>query len=315
MDAPGQLSPTQQRVLEQLRREREPVVFDQGFVDQLVARAHEAMLRCSERLGGERLFVSKGFLLNVLGCETRHLEPDVFAWTPLTARGFVAHKAIELGVHWHGEPVPEVLVDEAIARLSDDPTQRGDWIAGLSDSDRAELRCAAVERVTQFLQDFPPVPGRFHPVYEARTRWTCGCVELSGKTDLVIGRPDGRASTKLIVDFKSGRPNAHHREDLRFYALLETLARQVPPRRLVTYYLESAVADAEDVTEAVLEASLARLIGAVERHVELVIDARPPQKRTGVSCRWCHVLARCDEGRAHLAMLDDDGSQGFDDPD
>ncbi|MGD9998810.1 MAG: PD-(D/E)XK nuclease family protein [Ilumatobacteraceae bacterium] len=315
MDAPAQLTPTQQRVLEHLRRDPEPTVFDEAFVADLVGRADEAMAHCSQRLGGERLFVSKAFLVNVLGCETRHLEPDSFAWTPLAARGFVAHKAIELGVHWQGEPVPEVLVDEAIARLADDASQRGDWVAGLSDSDRAELRCVAVERVTQFLQDFPPVPGRFHPVYEARTRWTSGCIELSGKTDLVIGRPDGRASTKLIVDFKSGRPSAHHRDDLRFYALLETLVRRVPPRRLVTYYLESAVADAEVVTEAVLESALARLIDAVERHVDLVVDQRPPQKRTGPSCRWCHVLAACSEGRAHLAMIDDDGSQGFDDAD
>jgi hypothetical protein len=315
VDAPAQLTPTQQRLLEQLRRDPEPTVFDEDFVDGLVTRADEAMAHSSERLGGERLFVSKAFLVNALGCETRHLEPDRFEWTPIAARGFVAHKAIELGVHWQGEAVPETLVDEAIARLADDESSRGDWVAGLSDSDRAELRCFAVERVTQFLQDFPPVPGRFHPVYEARTRWTSGCIELSGKTDLVIGRPEGRASTKLIVDFKSGRPSAHHRDDLRFYALLETLVRRVPPRRLVTYYLESAAADAEIVTEAVLEAALARLIDAVERHVELVVDRRPPRKRTGPTCRWCHVLAQCAEGRAHLAVIDDDGSQGFDDPD
>ena len=315
MEAPAELSPTQLRLLDQLRR-ADPVVFDEGFVEDLVARAHDAMLHCSQRLGGERLVVSKGFLVNVLGCEARHLEPDTFAWSPITARGFVSHKAIEMGAHWAGEPVPEVLVDEAIARLADDASQRGDFVAGLTDGDRAELRAFAVERVTRFLQDFPPVPARSQPVFEARTRWTPpGCIELVGKTDLVIGKPDGRVSTKLIVDFKTGWRTVHHRDDLRFYALLETLARRVPPRRLVTFYLDAAEADVEDVTEGSLEAAFARLVGGIERHIELTIDRRLALKRTGSMCRWCSALPRCDEGRAHLAGIDDVGSQGFDDPD
>ncbi|MCU1361620.1 MAG: hypothetical protein JWN99_2909 [Ilumatobacteraceae bacterium] len=316
MEAPTELSPTQLRLLDQLRRDPTPLVFDDGFIDDLLARAHDAMAHCSERLGGERLVVSKGFLVNALGCETRHLQPDSFSWSPATAKGFVSHKAIELGAHWPGEPVPEVLVDEAIARLGDDASQRGDFVAGLTDGDRAELRGFAVDRVTRFLQDFPPIPARSQPVYEARTRWSPpGCIELVGKTDLVIGKPDGRISTRLIVDFKTGWRSVHHRDDLRFYALLETVVRRVPPRRLVTYYLDAAEADVEDISEGVLEAALARLVGGIERHVELVIERRAPKKTTGSSCRWCPALPNCDEGRAHLSGVDDIGSQGFDDPD
>lgn len=316
VETPVELSPTQQRLLDQLRRDTTPLVFDPDFVDDLVGRAHDAMAHCSERLGGERLVVSKGFLANVLGCEARHLEPDSFSWSPATAKGFVAHKAIELGAHWPGEPIPEQLVDEAIARLADDASQRGDFVAGLSDADRAELRSFAVDRVTRYLQDFPPIPARSQPVYEARTRWSpAGCVELVGKTDLVIGKPAGRESTRLIIDFKTGWRSLHHRDDLRFYALLETVVRRVPPRKLVTYYLDAAEADVEDVTEGVLESALARLVGGVERHAELVVDQRTAVKRPGGSCRWCTALPTCTEGRNHLAGIDDDGGQGFDDPD
>jgi hypothetical protein len=316
VDVLTEFSPTQLRLLDQLRRDPMPVVFDDDFIDDLVSRARDAMMHCSERMGGERLVVSKGFLTNALGCEVRHLEPDSFSWSPATAKGFVSHKAIEMGAHWPTEPVPEVLVDEAIARLSDDASQRGDFVAGLSDGDRAELRSFAVDRVTRFLQDFPPLPARSQPVYEARTRWSPpGCIELVGKTDLVIGKPEGRISTRLIIDFKSGWPSAYHREDLRFYALLETLVRRVPPRRLVTYYLDAAEADVEDISEGVLEAALARLVGAIERHIELNIDRRAPRKTTGSNCRWCPALARCAEGRSHLSGIDDVGSQGFDDPD
>ncbi len=186
-------------------------------------------------------------------------------------------------------------------------------MVGLTDAERAELRSFAVDRVTRFVQDFPPLPARSHPVLEARLRWSGeGTVELVGKTDLVIGRPNGRISTLLIIDFKTGWRSSHHRDDLRFYALLETLRRQVPPRRLVTYYLDSCEADVEDVTEGVLESTLARLEGALERHVELVVDEREPEFRPGGACRWCPVRPDCSSGTAHLRALDDDGSQGFD---
>jgi hypothetical protein len=314
VDTPPELTPTQRRLLEQLRRDGDALVFDEEFVDDLVRRAQAIVDQAALRLGGEKLVVSKSFLTNVHGCEAKHLLPDSFTWNPANARGFVSHKAIELGANWLGEPEPQTLVDEALARLADQPGYQGDFVAGLSDADRAELRAGAVERVTRFLQDFPPIPARAHPAFEARTKWPLrGPVELVGKTDLVIGKPIGRTSIKLVVDFKTGWPSPNHRNDLRFYALLETLARRVPPRKLVTFYLDSSEADIEGVSESVLESALARLEGALERHAELTVDAVTPVKRMSSSCRWCPGLAGCDEGRAHLAMLDDDGSQGFDD--
>jgi hypothetical protein len=313
VDIAPELTPTQKRLLDQLRRDADPLVFDEEFIDDLVARAETVVDEATEALGGERLVVSKNFLTQVLGCEAKHLLPDTFEWTPANARGFVSHKAIELGAHWPGEPAPEMLVDEALARFADQASNQGDFVAGLTDGDRAELRAGAVERVTRFLQDFPPLPSRAQPVFEARTRWTPkGCIELVGKTDLVIGRPEGRTSTKLVIDFKTGWASPAHRHDLRFYALLETLSRRVPPRRLVTFYLDSADADIEDVTPSVLETALARLEGALKRHAELTVGNQPPLKRVSTACRWCPGLASCHEGRQHLAMLDDDGSQGFD---
>jgi hypothetical protein len=309
------LTPTQERLLHQLRRDPEPLVFSPHFVEDLIARARDGFAELSARLAGEKVFVSKGFITRVLSCEVQHVLPDDFQWTPAKAKGFVAHKAIELQTNWRGEPTPAVLVDEAIARLSDQASTRGDFIAGLSDADHAELRGYAIERVTRFMQDFPPIPGSAHPVPEATTKWApTSCIDLSSKADLVIGKPDGRVSTRLIIDFKTGAKAHHHRLDLRFYALLETIVRHVPPRKLVTYYLDYADADVEAVTESTLDSALDRALSAVEREVELRIDRRPPVKRPGFACRWCQALSSCSEGRAHLTLLDDDGRQGFDDP-
>jgi hypothetical protein len=295
------LTPAQERTLGLLRRADDPVVFAEAFVNELVADATAAVAELSGRLGGETLWVSKSFLTSVHGCEVAHLQPDEFEWRPSTAAGFVAHKAIELALNWRGEPPPAQVVDEALARLADQADGRGAFVAGLSDGDRAELRSRAVDRCTKFLQDFPPLPMSAHPVLESAAKWRPpGTIELSSKVDLVVGKPSGRESRLLIVDFKSGYRSFHHRDDLRFYALLQTLRQGVPPRKLVTYYLDYAESEVEDVTEGILRASLTRLLDGIERHIELTVEQRAAQKRTGAACRWCPLQAGCEEGLRFL---------------
>ncbi len=298
---PAPLTPAQERTLALLRRSDEPLVFDEPFIDELLRTATVEIAALSARLQGEKLWVSKGFLAKVHGCEVRHLAPDDFAWKPSTAAGFVAHKAIELSLNWRGEPHPSVVVDEAMARLLDQADARGGYVAGLSDGDWAELRSRAIDRTTKFLQDFPPLPVAAQPVLEASARWSPpGTIELSGKVDLQVGRPTGRESRLLIIDFKSGGRSPHHRDDLRFYALMQTLRHAVPPRKLVTYYLDYADSDVEDVTEGMLQAALHRTLEGIARHVELTVEGREPVKRVGTACRWCPLQEQCAEGRAFL---------------
>jgi hypothetical protein len=302
------LSPAQQRTLDVLRRSSEPLVFDDAIIDDLISTAATALAELSARLQGQQLWVSKGFLTRVHGCEVHHLAPDEFAWKPSTAAGFVAHKAIELSMNWRGgDPHPAIVVDEALARLVDQADSRGTYIAGLTDGEWAELRSRAVDRTTKFLQDFPPIPVSSHPVLEAAVKWRPpGTIEFSGKVDLVIGRPSGNEARLLIIDFKSGNRSPHHRDDLRFYALLQTLRQAVPPRKLVTYYLDYSTSDVEDVTDGVLQSALRRALDGIERHVELTVEGREPVKKVGVACRWCPLQETCAEGRAYLHGDDDD---------
>lgn len=301
------LTPTQQRLLAVLRRDPEPLVFDPAVVEGLVTRATAALADFSARLGGESLYVSKGWLTRVHGCEAQHLAPDDFAWKPSTAAGFVAHRAIELALNWRGEPTPADAVDEAIARLADQADARGAFVAGLSDGDLADLRSRAIDRTTKFLQDFPPLPSSSHPVLESSARWKPpGTIEFAGKADLVVGKPHGDESRLLIIDLKTGGHAPQHRADLRFYALLHTLRQRVPPRRLVTYYLDYTDADVEDVTAGALESALIRTLEGIERHIELVVDGRPPVKKPGRACRWCPLAENCTEGQQFLRGSDAD---------
>jgi hypothetical protein len=69
-----------------------------------------------------------------------------------------------------------------------------------------------------------------------------------------LGRPGVSPPQVGIVDFKSGAERQEHRDDARFYALLECLRNGVPPFRIASYYLDSGEPRPEDVNEGVLEA-------------------------------------------------------------
>ena len=303
------LSPLQRKTLGLLRRAGEPVVFDPAFVATLQGDIEEAFELFAERLGDETVFISKHRMSSVLGCEVQHMLDDSFAWSPAVAGGQVAHRAIQLLVNWRGEPVPADVVDEAIARLADDDTSLGEWIAGLSEADRADLTGFAVDKVIKFIECFPPLDRRAAPTTESSVRWPLeGPIVLSGKVDLTIGRPSGAESRKVIVDLKTGWVSPKHREDLRFYALVETLRTQVPPRKLASFYLDAGQPIVEDVTEAGLLTASRRMLDAVNAEIELRVEGRQPVKRPGTSCRWCPIAPECPEGTAFMARraADDD---------
>ncbi len=304
------LTPAQERTLALLRRGDEEVEFSEAFVTELRDEADNAMALFFERLGDSTLFITKHTLSSVHGCEAHHLAPDDFEWTPARAKGQVAHKAIQQLLNWRGEPTPRDLVDDALARLADEERDFGRWIAALSAGDEADLRGQAVERVNKFIETFPPLDRRSNPATEAAAQWPLDApILLRSRADLVMGRPSGRASRKLIIDLKTGRVSPRHREDLRFYALVETLVRDVPPRRLATFYLDAAQPMVEDVSEGLLRSALRRTLDGIHALIELTIEGRPPQKRVGVSCRWCPLAGECAEGKAYLRGDDADDTE------
>lgn len=287
-------------------------MFASAFVDELCADVEAAVAEFAERLAGSGLtvWVSKHLVSSVLGCEVQHLVDEPFAWRPSIAGGQVAHRAIELLVNWRGDPVPGELVDEAIERLAESEQGLGAWLARLGEADRADLRSAAIEHVVNFQECFPPLRPAARPRTEAKVRWPLdGPVVFAGKVDLVLGASDARESRKVIVDLKTGWVAPRHREDLRFYALVETLRLRVPPRKLASFYLDAGDAVVEDVTEPMLRTAARRTLDAVHREIELRVEGAEPVKRPGPSCRWCPLAAAtdgdaCAEGQAYLAGRD-----------
>ncbi len=273
--------------------------FDATLATDLLDLLEDGLAEVAGRLEPAELHVNKAALAQVHACETHRLaEADApFEWTPATCRGTVAHKAIELSVFHRGSPSPLDLVDAAIERFAetgDDWTPR-DFLRSIAPAEMAEVRGGATEVVTRFLECFPPLDPAWRPRLESpcRVELCAGRIVLRGKVDLALGRPTGQTARVLLVDVKTGRPYPSHLDDLRYYALLETIRSRVPPYRVASYYLESARWQAEDVTTEILVAAARRVVAGVTALAELALAERPPRLQPGPTCGWCRRREGC----------------------
>lgn len=308
---PPALNPAQQAVLDVLGATPDArPSFDPNLRVELKAELEIAVGHLADELPpGETLWISKRHLAQVMACEDRYLaELDGdFEWSIPLARGTLAHKAIELSVFWQGPREPLHVVDQTLARLENDTGSLGHWIQGLDLADRAELRGEVNSRVAAFFECWPPLKREWRPTMEAsaRVELAQGRIVLAGKTDLALGRAEGNVAGKVIIDLKTGRFSPTHRDDLRFYALLDAVRIGTPPRLVASYYLDQAEFSSEEVTVPVLDATLARVSDAVRRMVELRYRDRTPRTQPGPLCRWCPKFDDCEPGRAHITLDDE----------
>ncbi|HEV3401401.1 MAG TPA: PD-(D/E)XK nuclease family protein [Acidimicrobiales bacterium] len=306
VDGPAaELTPAQRRVLVELMAQGRPRPhFPAEVVEGLHRQLEDevAPLVGDGDPTGETLWVNKRALSQVHACEAHHVaESAGFEWNARTARGTVAHRALELSVSTQGRVPPLDLVDRAIASLGDDDPRRGTlrpWLTEASELDVADLRSGANEVVSKFVECWPPLK----PSWAPRTETAIGAplcgerVMLWGKVDLALGRARGDEARVLVVDLKTGRPYASHLDDLRFYALVQALRVGVPPFRVASYYLDTASFHLEDVTVDTLAIAVRRTVDGVRKLVELGAG-RAPVITPGPTCSWCRLATSCDGAR------------------
>ncbi|HWJ99053.1 MAG TPA: PD-(D/E)XK nuclease family protein [Acidimicrobiales bacterium] len=317
---PPELTPAQQRTLADLGAGGgDRPVFPSGLRERLRSVLEAELAPVLGDLGPDELLtLSKHLLSQVHGCEARFLAELDAPFVPSVpiVRGTVAHKAIELGIHWRGEPIPLELVDEAIARLTESDLWMAGFLQGCTEAELAELRASSGDRVSKFFECFPPLKPVWRPVTESSqyVELLDARVVLRGKVDLTLGTATaselGNHAGKVVIDLKTGAPNARHRDDLRFYALLDTLRLGVPPRLVASFYLDLGEAQTERVTEAILDAAAARTVDGAKRMAALQTGAVAPVYRPSFGCRWCPALGGCDTGARWLTdeADADDGS-------
>jgi len=285
--------------------------FHEGLGPALRAALDDELAAIGDRLpaDGPPLYVGKRLLGLVHGCESRMLaeRDEPFAWTVASARGTVAHKAVELSLHWRRSTTALELVDEAIDRLAAGSDGLASFLQHCAEVDRAELRSEANDRVAKFLECFPPLRREWRPVTESRVRVDAagGRVVLSGRVDLTLGSARGDRAGKVLLDLKTGGFRPADLDDLRFYALLEAIRLGVPPRMIAGYYLDAGTSHTEVVTEGLLDAALARTVDGVQRLADLLLDEADPVLRAGHACRWCPRSSSCSEGIAWLEEWSD----------
>lgn len=309
-----ELNEAQQRVVDELgaTAEHRPT-FPDGLSIGLREHLKEGLGPVVANLPpGETVFVNKFNLSQVLGCEVRFLHElrKPFAWSVPVARGTVAHKAIELSVHWRTVPVANELVDEAIGSLSNDGSPISEYLRQIPEAERAQLRSEAANAAQAFLDGFPPLRAKpqWRPAVEVRGRYEFleGRLILSGKVDLTLGGPTGDRSGRVFIDLKTGRRSYTHTDDLRYYALIETVRYGTPPRALASYYLDESRLSVETVTTDVLWAAAERVIAATERHLTLVAGEDEPVFRPSIACRWCPLQKTCETGTQFLDATHED---------
>ena len=307
-----ELNPAQREVVAQIGARRDtwpefPAELRYELRGELEKGMAEQVARLPASHGG--VWANKHALSAVHGCEKRYLaELDSWdGWSVPLARGTVVHKAIEYSINWRGTPTPADLVEEAIANLEFGEQNIAEFLQGMSESDRAQLRSDAVDLVTKFDECWPELKRQWRPVTESKVRLDLfdRKVVLQGKIDLTLGRAEGLKAGKVLVDLKSGSFQPQHLHDMRFYAVIEAVRIGVPPRRLASYYLNQGRFHPEDVSEELLFSTVQRIVDGVNRMIQLELDGDTPRVATSPACRWCRALDTCEQGQASLREFDD----------
>lgn len=284
------------------------------FRPELARELHHALAEvtapAAERLElmGHSIWIDKRALAGVHGCERRFEAEQAGGfpgWSPALARGVVVHRALQIAA-FSPRPLPPLeAVDTAINRMVEDG-DRGvaEFLRVASDSELAELRASASDVVTKFEETFPPLVASWRPRIESMSRHELhrGTITLGSRPDIALGRADGHTARVLIVDLKTGQRYHGHTDDLRFYALVETLRIGVPPFRVATFYLDTATWEAEDVTEATLEIAVRRTADAALKISELLLGERVPDIKPGPGCAHCLLRDDC-EGPSQWELL------------
>lgn len=307
-----ELNPLQQTILDELGLPPEWEPLPSSVITTIEEQLLEQLAPLDGLFTAENpLRVNKHHLVTIHGCEKYHMlqREAPFSWNINTVRGTIAHKAIELMLNWNDQIVPRFIVDAAITSVAENPRESAsEFISSLPAHELAELRGAVLSAVTTFIECFPPIKPAWRPIVEYSASYSMfdKSIIFTSRMDLVLGAP-GR---KVIIDLKTGRLSQTHRDDLRFYALIETLRSRMAPRQLGSYSLDAARLDNEDVTEGLLQAAVRRAAQGTLLIADLVLKTREPDIRAGFQCRWCPINDSCETGTQFLRQLagdDDDG--------
>lgn len=260
----------------------------------------------------EPLWVSKRQLHAVNSCEALYeaQEEEPFEWRVPMTRGQIFHKCVELSIHLSPKRTASELVDEALKSIMNRGDGLADFLLGLSDVERAEIRSEVAALLQTFFDTFPPLKRGWQPTTETPRKVSLhrGMIVLQGRFDVTVGRPEELTAGRVIIELKTGRSVPHHLDDLRFYALLETLVVGVPPALLASFYVDAGRVQVETVDEDLLRAAIRRTTQSIQRLIELRLGHSQAERRPSGACKWCPVAGSCGPGQSWLEETETRGA-------
>ena len=303
------LTPAQQETLGLIRL---PADQRTTYESTLRHELHAALEAATQDLVGlidEPLWISKRQLQAVNGCEASYeaQQAEPFEWRVPMTRGQIFHKCVELSIHLFPKRTASELVDEALSSIMNRGDGLADFLFGLTEVERAEIRSDVSSLLQTFFDTFPPLKNAWGPTTELPRKVVLhqGKVVFQGRFDLTIGHPSELTAGRVLLELKTGSAVPHHLDDLRFYALLETLVVGVPPALLASFYVDAGRVQVEHVDEETVRSALRRASDAAERLLQLRLEKTQPSVHPNASCRWCPIANQCKPGQTWLEEAND----------
>ena len=259
-----------------------------GLVESLTSTLVEGTRHAVSTWTEPRMWLSKAMVFGIARCEGGYLEdrrnPMPGTMFPAVAVGLVAHRAIQLA-YTHPNREMADYIRHAVAGCRAEEKFELFW-SQADLSTQSDVMTQATSRLTGYLDSWPGLEPAWTPRFEEPIQAKVGALTLSGRVDLLRGRPrpDGRM-TMLIADWKSGALKDEHDAEAAFYALVCTLRQGVPPFRSTVYSLASGTWTDPDVTAERLHESARQVVSSVRAIVEVMTEQRPPESFCGTP--WC----------------------------
>ncbi len=279
-------------LLERLRvtgRPRPPVT--PSLVADLQSLLGSGIGDLHSEVDGGRLVITKDRLTRALSCPV-HRTADRLGErnfsVPLACGALVDvlfRQVVTTGAV--GEPMAEAL--DGLA-LDGHQASLVTWISEMAPADLAELTSEVDRQTVRLVERWPALEASWLPRTQESIRVALAgtLVELSARVDLAIGRPAEDEASVAIVEVKSGSRRPAHRDELRFYALVEALRSQAPPFAVAAYYTRTGELDVEPVTHDLLVEAARRCLAGI-RALAGVADNSVTD---GTWCAACAALPR-----------------------
>lgn len=279
-------------------------VAPQDFSEKIRNNIHNITNKNLEKWNNGNFYFNKNSYSSISKCEgivlanKENNNNTSFIMNSNIIVGNMSHKAIQISFTHKIEDV-QIIINSLIEGMRDSDKIEDKQFFALTDTKQSEIISQVCSRVTNYLDDWPPLQSIWSPRFEENISTKIGKLLLASRVDLIIGRPrSDYKRTILLVDFKSGNINDSHNEEALFYALVSTLRHEIMPWRSIVYSLASGEYTELDLNPDKLFDFSTKLSNSINKSVDLLLELEKPTLNPGEHCEWCPKSLSCSSSQA-----------------